>query len=424
MRVVIIGNGVAGFTAALGIRKRRPDAHITMISGESREPISRPALMYLYMGHMRHKDIQPYPSDLWQRERISLAHGWVTHIDVNARAVQMKDGTHLSYDRLLLATGSRTNQFGWPGQDLEHCHGMVSLQDLAALEAVSPRLKRGVIVGGGLIGVELAEMLRSRGIETTVLVREGGFWGNVLPTEEANMVDEVVRNNGVDLRLCTELAEIHDDGQGRVGAATTSTGDRIACEFVGLTAGVRPNLSAVAGSTIPTHRGILVNEFMETSISGVFAAGDCAEIQPDGAETYLQQVWYTGRAQGEVAAANICGDPQPYQPGIWFNSAKFFDLEFQVYGIVPPTPADDVHQLFWKADDASACIRLVQRHGALVGIQSMGTRLRHRVCEQWIETQATVTEVIEKLSQAAFDPEFARNHCAAARTHFRRQAAP
>ena len=114
--------------------------------------------------------------------------------------------------------------------------------------------RHAVIVGGGLIGIELAEMLHSRNIHVTFLVREASYWNNILPAEESAMINRVIREQGIDLRLETELAEIVDDGAGRVGAVTTKTGDRLDCQLVGLTAGVGPNLDLVKTTDIPVGR--------------------------------------------------------------------------------------------------------------------------------------------------------------------------
>ena len=323
MHAAIIGNGITGVTAARAVRRRDPDARITLISGESDHPFSRPALMYLYMGELAWSDVKPWPDELWARERIELVRGWVTRIDVERKRLVLDGHRGLSFDRLLLATGSRPNRFGWPGQDLAGVGGMVSLADLAELESLSGGLQRAAVVGGGLIGVELAEMLRSRGVAVSLLVREAHYWNNVLPDDEAKLIDAVIRSHGVDLRLGTELREIVDDGHGRAGAVVDSAGTRSEVGYVGLTAGVSPSVSVCAGTAIETGRGVLVDRQLRTRAPDVWAAGDCAEIvTPEGERNLVQAVWYTGRFQGEIAGANLCGEGLEYHPGIWFNSAK------------------------------------------------------------------------------------------------------
>ncbi|MCA9573111.1 MAG: FAD-dependent oxidoreductase, partial [Myxococcales bacterium] len=280
MHVVILGNGIAGITAARTLRKRDASVRITVVSGESDHHFSRPALMYVYMGHMRYRDTVPYEPGFWTKNRIELVRGWVVRIHADAHELEMDGGGRLAYDRLLIATGSVPNRFGWPGQDLDRVHGMYSVQDLLALERATPGIRTGVVVGGGLIGIELAEMLHSRGRHAILLVREDSYWRNVLPREESDMVNRAIRAHGIELRLSTELASIEDDGRGGAGAVQTATGDRIEAQFVGLTAGVRPNTTVVEASGIDIARGVRVDEQLRTSAPDVWAAGDCAHVHP------------------------------------------------------------------------------------------------------------------------------------------------
>ena len=172
--VVIVGNGIAGVTAARHIRKNS-DKKITIISAESEHFFSRTALMYVYMGHMRWQDLKPYEDKFWDKNRIDLVQAYVEKIDSQDQILHMADGQTLNYDTLILATGSVPAKYGWEGQDLEGVQGLVSKQDLELLEKNAPNNEvcpKAVIVGGGLIGVELAEMLYTRKIDVTILVRE------------------------------------------------------------------------------------------------------------------------------------------------------------------------------------------------------------------------------------------------------------
>jgi NADH oxidase (H2O2-forming) len=412
MNIVIIGNGITGVTVARTVRKLRPDWTITLVSGESLSHWSRPALMYIYMGHMRLADTQPYEERFWTRNRIERVQGWVSAVDTARKQVSLADGRTLAYDKLVVASGSQPNRFGWPGQDLDRVSGMYSLQDLEAIEAGSSGLRQAVIVGGGLIGVELAEMFHSRGIHVVFLVREDSYWNNALPPEESALVGDVIRGEGIELRLRAELKEILGDETGGARAVVTRDGEEIPCQYVGLTAGVRPNLSAVEGSGIETERGILVDDLLATSAPDVYAAGDCAEIRRgEGERTLLQQVWYTGRLQGEALGRTLCGDATPYEPGIWFNSAKFFDLEWHTYGTVLPTPGPDERHLVWQDRGARRLVRLVfAGDGALLGMNALGIRYRHRVFERWIGEKRGMDYVLDHLGEATFDPEFSRRY--------------
>jgi NADPH-dependent 2,4-dienoyl-CoA reductase/sulfur reductase-like enzyme len=336
--IVIIGNGISGVTAARHIRKLS-DKKITIISSETAHFFSRTALMYIYMGHMKYEHTKPYEDYFWKKNRIELKQGYVKNILATQKELFFSNGEKIKYDKLIIAVGSKPNKFGWPGQDLKGVHGMYSKQDLDAIEETAPNnkvCKRVVIVGGGLIGIELAEMLSSRNIPVTFLVREGSFWGSVLPVGESEMLNRHIKNHHIDLRLGTNLKEIISDENGKVrGVVVEETGEEIACDMVGLTAGVSPNIDFLKESGIDLGRGVKVNRFLETNIEDIYAIGDCAEQhQPIGNRRPIEAVWYTGRMMGETVAQTICGNPLEYKPGHWFNSAKFFDIEYQTYGWV------------------------------------------------------------------------------------------
>jgi len=329
MHITIIGNGISGITAARWVRKLS-DHQITVISSESEHFYSRTALMYIYMGHMRHEDTEPYEDWFWEKNRINLVNDHVNSIDFENKTLSLNN-SEIKYDKLILALGSKSNKFGWPGQDLKAVRGLYSLQDLAEMEKYSPKLNRAVIVGGGLIGIEMAEMFHSRKIPVTMIVRESSYWDNILPAEESAMVSRHIKDHHFDLRLNSNLQEIIDNGQGEAGGIIIKeTGEKIDCGFVGLTPGVSPNVSFLKEGPLNVDRGIVVNKYLETNIDNVYAIGDCAQnSEPVPGRRGIEAVWYTGRMMGETVAHTVCGNKQAYDPGIWFNSAKFIDIEYQ-----------------------------------------------------------------------------------------------
>lgn len=412
MHIAIIGNGISGITAARFIRKLS-DHRITVISSESEYFYSRTALMYIYMGHMRQQDTQPYEPYFWKKNRIDLVKAHVTKINTSDNTLSLDNQTEITYDKLIIATGSASNKFGWPGQDLNGVGGLYSLQDLEKIEKYSKNLKRAVIVGGGLIGIELAEMFHARSIPVTFLVREKSFWSNVMPPEESAMINREIMDNHIDLRLQTELKEIVDDGNGTACGVVTNTGESIECGFVGLTAGVHPNIGFVRNSNIITKRGIIVNEYLQTNIENVYAIGDCAQMEnPNPGRRPIEAIWYTGKMMGETVAYTICSQPIKYKPRLWFNSAKFIDLEYQVYGTVLARPAENHASIYWEHPEGKKSIRIVydNRHGNVLGFNLMGVRYRHEVCEKWILQEMHVETVLQNLGLANFDPEFYKEY--------------
>ena len=414
--IVIIGNGVAGITAARHIRKLS-DKKITIISAETEFFFSRTALMYVYMGHMKWDHIKPYEDWFWKKNRLELKTGYVSRVNPEANELEFDSGEKMGYDKLIIASGSITNKFGWPGQDLKGVQGLYSKQDLDLLEENAPDntvCKRAVIIGGGLIGIEMAEMLRTRDIPVTFLVRESSFWNIVLPPGESELINRHIREHHIDLRLNTNLKEILADENGRARAVVLAeTGEEIECTLVGLTPGVSPNIKFLEGSGIELGRGVKVNRSLETNFKNIYAIGDCAEQhEAIGNRRPIEAVWYTARMMGEAVAQTICDNQMKYNPGNWFNSAKFLDIEYQTYGWVFPEPKDGEAHFYWEHKNGKKCITISYEKASrkFLGINNFGLRMRHEVFDRWLNEEKSVDHVIENLREANFDPEFFDRH--------------
>ena len=414
--IVIIGNGISGVTAARHIRKNS-DKEITVISAETDYFFSRTALMYVYMGHMKFEHTQPYEPWFWKKNRINLKKGFVSKVHSKLNEIEFSDGEKLSYDKLIIATGSKPNKFGWPGQDLKGVLGMYHKQDLENLEKYAANnsiCKRAVIVGGGLIGIELAEMLHSRKIPVTFLVREQSFWNGVLPKEESTIINKEITDNGIDLRLGVNLQEIKSDENGNVKSVIIAeTGEEIKCNVVGLTAGVSPNIDFLKDSDLEISRGVKVNRFLETNTPNIYAIGDCAEQHESiGQRRPIEAVWYTGRMMGETVAQTICGNKIAYKPGHWFNSAKFFDIEYQTYGWVWAQPKENEARFYWEHESGKKCIHINydKNTNQFIGINTFGIRMRHDFFNRVLNEKQTIEYVLEHLADANFDPEFYKLH--------------
>lgn len=410
MHVVIIGNGIAGTTAARHIRKLS-DCRITMISDECRQPFSRTALMYVFMGQLKLESTYLYEEWFWEKNRIARVQARVREVNPAARNITLNDGEVISWDKLIIATGSRPAQTGVPGENLPGVQHLYHLHDLDTLNRMCRGVKQAVVVGGGLTGIELVEMLLSKGIKVTFLVRETGFMSRQLTKEESDMAGRIIREHGVELRTGAHLREIR--GNSRVESVITDDGTEIPCELAGITIGVTPETGFLAGTGIETATGVLVDEYLQTSARDVYAAGDCAELRtPAPARRAVEPLWYTARAMGETVARNVCGYPAPYHQGIWHNAARFFDTEYQIYGQVPATTPPGVRSLYWEHASRKKSVRVNYdlATGAVTGFQTMGIRYRQQVCEHWIDTGTHISDALNNLSKANFDPEFYRRH--------------
>ena len=413
MNIIIIGNGITGITCARNIRKINSDATITVISEESKHFYSRTALMYMYMGHMKYENTKPYEDWFWSKNRINLIQATVNHLDTVNKSLQLDDSRILNYDKLVLATGSSPNNFGFLGEDLNGVQSLYNLQDLEKMEKNTSNISAAVIVGGGLIGIEMAEMLHSRNISVTMLIRENAYWANALPQEEAQLIGNHLHKHGITLKFNTELKEIRTIDQVNVHSIVTKQEETIDCQFLGITTGVKPNIKFLKNSSIEIEKGILVNEFLETNIPDIFAAGDCAQFRyVKTGEAPIEQLWYTGKMQGETLANTICGNKTTYDRGIWFNSAKFFDLEFQTYGKILPEITPEQESFYWEHENGKISFRANYNKSdrSIIGFNFIGIRFRQVIAEQWIREQKEIEYVIDNLKQGWFDPEFSDAH--------------
>lgn len=412
MHIAIVGNGIAGVTAARVVRRKQPDWRITLISDEAPTHYARTAWMYVYMGHLTREHTQPYAEHFWGDNRIDRVHDRVTHLDARGRTLQLRDGEPLAWDRLLIATGSLPAFYDWPGQDLPGVQGLYHLQDLERMEREASGAERAVVVGGGLIGVEMVEMLQTRGTDVTYLVREARYMAHAMPERESRLLEAEIRRHGVDVHLSTEPTAFH--GNARVESVDVSTGGSFSTDWVGIATGVRPNIEWLGSSEIDTARGVLVDRRMRTSAPEVFAAGDCAEHrEPLAGRAAIEPLWYTGRIQGATAGMGLAGEPRPYSPGVFFNSAKFFDIEWQLVGRIEPEPSSGVTSLVAE-DETPHGPRLIRLDadsdsGALRGIHALGIRLRQNEISDWIAKGLSLDDAVRDLPQAFFDPEFSRS---------------
>ena len=378
--------------------------------------------MYVFMGHMRWKDVMPYETWFWKKNRINLVRDYVTKIQHEDKSILTSSGIRHSYDQLIIATGSCSKTLDIEGINTEGVTGFHSLQNLEFIESKSKKTQRAVIIGGGLIGVELAEMFHSRNIAVTHLVRAHGYAASFLPEEESAIINRHLTTHGIDLRLQTEINKINSSEHGTVASVTTASGEEISCQIVALAIGVQPNVGWLTDSSLEIRNGIVVDSLLKTNLPDIFAIGDCAEIRnPEEGRKAIEAIWYAGRMMGETVAKTICGIETKYEPGIWFNSAKFFDIEYQAYGDIRPDLPPDQMTLYWADENAEKCFRINYTSKGVVGINVLGIRLRQGVCHQWIQLSSTIEEVLANLEMSFFDPEFSKRYADAIRTAFARQ---
>jgi len=402
--------------ASLALRARDEDARISIVSDEHDHFFSRPALMYVFAGQMRLEDTEPHDRGLYARMRFERVSGRVGSVDAAGHALVLDDGRRLGYDRLLLAVGSKARPAPWPGGGGPGVHYFVTLRDLEALDREARKGMRAAVVGGGLIGVEVAEILHDRGLRVTFVVREEWYFPLALDRNEAAIVAEHLRGHGVDVRLGATVEAIARGEDGRVRGVRLAGGGTVEADLVAATIGVVPNTGFLAGSgvALAANGAIETDEALRASAPDVWAAGDCANVTWSDATRRPEQLWYTARDQGRVAARSMLGDDAAYRRGTLYNSAKFFDLEYTTAGHVPAGLGGDggaaaagpgVATWFQRVPGRPESQRIVVKDGRVVGFNMLGSRWDHERFVEWIHERRPLDWVLARLGRAQFDEE-------------------
>jgi NAD(P)H-nitrite reductase large subunit len=273
---LIIGNGIAGVTAAEILRNEDSAADITVIADDPFPVYYRPALKDYLAGRVREDKLWARPNSFYQDHHIRFLSDRVVGIQAGQHTIQMQSGRRVAYDRLLLANGGRASRLTCPGTDLA---GVTTLRTVANYQTVVSNLakaRRIVVSGSGTLALETIETLRHRGYQVTHLLRRRTLWSEVLDATASDLVLQQERRGGVDVRLEEEIAEVMGKN-GEVSGVITTRGARIPCDIVIIAIGVEPIIDFIKSSGIPCGRGVQVDSAMRTSAPDIYAAGDLLE---------------------------------------------------------------------------------------------------------------------------------------------------
>jgi NADPH-dependent 2,4-dienoyl-CoA reductase/sulfur reductase-like enzyme/nitrite reductase/ring-hydroxylating ferredoxin subunit len=322
--IVIVGGGPAGNAAAETLRREGYAGAITMFSADSAPPADRPNLSKDFLaGKAPEEWTLLRPADFYRDNCIELRlNTRVARIDLGAREVELADGSRQGYGALLLATGAEPVRLDIPGADLGHVHYLRTLDDSRALAAKAGNARAAVIVGASFIGLEVASSFRARGIEVHVVGPEAIPMERVLGAQLGAFVRSVHEHHGVTFHLGRTAGAIDD------AAVTLDNGERIEADLVVIGIGVRPVIALAEEAGFAIDRGVVVDRFLETSVPGIFAAGDIARWpDPHSGEAIRVEHFVVAERQGQAAARNMLGRKEP------FDDVPFFWTEQHDLGI-------------------------------------------------------------------------------------------
>jgi NAD(P)H-nitrite reductase large subunit len=392
-RYLLIGNGASGTYAAETIRKTDSEGEITLLTNEPYPLYNRVALPpFLRDEAKREKVFLRTPEQHAQKGIKLLVNTPIVALNTDARVATSADGQEFPYDRLLIATGGRPNPLPVPGAspDVQGIYNFQYWDDATAIRERINTAKHAVVVGGSYIGYELAEAYRHHGLAVTWLIRGPRFLRRVLDEDGGALVDDIARAVGVDIIYGGEVAEVHSrDGQ--VCGVTTTTGKHIDCDTIGVGLGVKMNVDFLQGTPITVRNGIVTNEYLETNVPDVFAAGDVAEFFDVSIGLHNQMgTWNNSVSHGRICGANMLGERKFYND-VPMYSTGLFDSRIRVMGLTPENVPDLES---WEHLDAPNrnYQRLFFKDGRLVGGCLIGDIRRQTRIIQMIQTRQVIPE--------------------------------
>lgn len=390
---VIVGNGVAGVTAAEKIRAADPEGEITVFSQEPEPFYYRVRLPEVVSGQVEPSRIVIHPADWYKDNKINLLLGeTVVKGDVSAKKVQSDQGTVMNYDELLLAVGARSFIPPVPGAEKKGVFGLRSLADARAVAAQAEKTKKAVLIGGGLLGLEAGYGLTRRGL--TVQVVE--FFDRLLPRQMdpagAAKLQKILEGLGFSFYLGAKAKQIL--GQSEAEGLALEDGREIEGGLVLFSAGIRPNLDLARNMGLDVDKGVKVDDRLQTSRPSVWAAGDLIEHRGR-----IYGIWPAARAQGETAGINMAGGQAVYEGTVLSNSLKVVGVDLTAAGDID---ADGKHQSIIFQDD-STYRKIVLDQGRIIGFIFFGLTQGVKECQAALEKGLDVSPYAQAMKEKDFD---------------------
>ena len=329
--------------------------------------------------------------------------------------IELHNGQQLRFDRLLIATGASAARIDVPGADLKGVVKLDNLDDARRILSLTRGRPKAVVVGGGITALEMVEGFVARGVKTHYFLRRERYWHNILDETEAQIVERRLMDHGVQIHYHTELAEVLGK-RGKVRGVRTKDGNVIDCQLIGIAIGIRPRKELAQDChNLEIDRGILVDEFLQTSAKDIFAAGDVAQVyDPFTGKSILDSLWGPARSQGSIAGLNMAGGHHVYSKPVAFNVTRLAGLTTTIIGTVGRGGVDDLvgivrgdSETWRQLPDAIAAqedfeinrLRLMIGEQRILGAIVMGDQTLSRPIHTLVEQQVNITPIREKLLQ-------------------------
>jgi NAD(P)H-nitrite reductase large subunit len=382
---VIIGDGIAGSSAAETLREEAPDADITVITDEGEALYNRILIKEFAKGKMPEAPISIHDGSWYEERDIELElNTHVTHVDVDAHEIETHSGGVIEYDKLLVATGGTPTQLPVENSDAEGVHHFWTFQDARGIEEHASEAENGLVVGAGLLGIDLAAICGAQGVDAKYLMRGDCWWRYALSEEGAEIIHDGLREKGVEPVFQSGVDHFTVDDDGHVTGAVDPNGVEYDGDFVGVAIGLNFNTEFLRGTGIELDDGIVVDEYMQTNVEDVYAAGDLTQFYDVLLGEQAQNgSWGSAKEQGQIAAKNMVADDEE-AVFEWVSSYSITHFDFPFLSFGHPTLGDDYVE---KKYSDTEWRRVVFKDGKVIGGVLIGdlspqTRLKKLAREQ------------------------------------------
>jgi NAD(P)H-nitrite reductase large subunit len=397
---LILGNSTAGVAALEAIRESDKDGSMAVVSDQPNHAYCSPLITYVLAGKVPEERIDYRPRDLYERLGVDTYFGSaVAAIRPDKHEVVLQSGASLGYGKLLLAIGGTPIVPPIPGTELEGVFTFTRHEDMCRVREYIQRkqVRQAVVVGGGMIGVKVAEAFAYLGIETTVIELLDRVLAQALDETGSSMARRAMEEAGIHIITSTGATSIGGSG-GEVQSVTLDSGSRIPAQIVVMAVGVRPNTAPAEAAGIGVNRGVLVDDHMRTSDADIYAAGDVAEaFDPLLGDKRPIAIWPGAYMQGEVAGRNMAGADESYAGSIPMNSIQACGLPTISVGLI--SPPEGAETLEYRSNDGKSYRRMFIRDGRIVGAVFVGDIERAGIITGLIRQGIDVSGFREKLIQ-------------------------
>lgn len=385
IKYVVVGGGVAGVTALKEIRKLDMDSRVALIGDEGFYPYNRIRLSKSLIGSIDESKILLQKKDWYKENNIELflSEG-VSGIDVDNKQISLSDGKNINYDKLLIATGAYNFIPNFKGVDKEGVCSLRTLEDAEKINQYLEHYREIISIGGGIQGLEMAWIFRQMGKHVTLIERMDRIMPRQLDSKASEILKKAVEDKGISVKLNTEVVEFF--GEERVEGVILGDDNEIKCDMVNIAIGIRPNTDFLKGSKVDTSKGVLIDEYMTTSIKDVYAAGDVVEV-----DNAILGLWNIAIEQGKVAGKNMAGEQVEYKKLIPVTTLNAFDISLFSMGNVQDEDASEVIVEIGYQD--STYNKLFFRDNKIIGAIVIGNIRTSPVLKKAIEKEIDLGDI-------------------------------